>query len=503
MGALLEVFTAGYVALAGITGFFLVFLGFLVVISDYIDGWRSRRALGDIPIVDEGSNLSPILRWNLQPFDAETEFTRAYYKYSKNGKPFAARVQHGGYAIALPPSACRQVRATGHEQLSFLDALAEGYQGPYSLCLPNGIPNRDKPESTELNTLKSVFAAISALATALILGPDCPAALVSEITAGATAYNEVMMQCRILRAQYPRILKPLVWRFSRTARELRVILSHLKARLAPEIKRRIANLEVHSTGENQAESAGSFSLLDILIQTTFKNRHLPSTPAENDKWADLLCQQALLYHFKLARAPGTSVTFMLYRVMNHPEYAPMLRNEMIAALKRSGDNWTVDILQRAPKLESFNKETFRMHDISNFVGLRVATHPVDLKSVSPPLHLKPGTMIMTPSRTVHYDAEHYVDPLTFNGLRFYDAASNTCTPRVFTTSPTYLSFSHGTGSCPARNFATQIARMLFIRLLMGYEFELANEEMPAYGLMDGAAHFPNPEVRMRVRVREK
>ncbi|KAL4979594.1 cytochrome P450 [Aspergillus desertorum] len=312
-----------------------------------------------------------------------------------------------------------------------------------------------------------------------------------------------MIQCRILRAQYPKILKPLVWRFSRTARELRAILSRLKARLVPEIKRRIANLEAHSTSENQAESAGSFSLLDILIQTSFKNRHLPSTPVENDKWADLLCQQALLYHFKLSRAPGTSVTFMLYRVMNHPEYATMLRDEMIAALKPSGGNWTADILQRAPKLESFNKETFRMHDISNFVGLRVAMRPVDLRSVSPPLHLKPGTMIMTPSRTVHYDAEHYVDPLTFNGLRFYDATSNTCTPRVFTTSPTYLPFSHGTGSCPARNFATQIARMLFIRLLMGYEFELANEEMPAYGLMDGAAYFPNPEVRMRVRVRGK
>lgn len=63
---------------AALKGVALVFVfGLLVVVSDYLDGWRQKRALNGIPIIDEGSYMRPRLRW--KTFDAEKEYTRAYH----------------------------------------------------------------------------------------------------------------------------------------------------------------------------------------------------------------------------------------------------------------------------------------------------------------------------------------------------------------------------------------------------------------------------------------
>ncbi|RDW65921.1 cytochrome P450 [Aspergillus mulundensis] len=520
-----------FLALGGALALFL-----LVVVSDYIDGWRRRRALGHIPIVDEGSNLSPALRWRSCPFDAEAAFSHAYNVHSKQGRPFAARVQDGRYAIALPPSALKEARAIGHEQLSFLDALSlfadlylymdvtsrvqietvhavnreasltQFYQLLAVESTKHLAPVFDPPkghDSTELAVLESVTAASSAIATSLLLGPGCPADLLVEVTAGAIIYNVSMLQLRLLRAQSPRPVKPLVWYFSRTARRLRLVLAGLKARLIPEIKQRLA---IAMSADNNLDSS-SFSLLNALILTTLAKQAHPTTPAEHHRVADLLCQQSLLYHFELARPTGTIVTHMLYQAMRSPEQADMLHAEVKAALKHcedAGDTIHRHLLQHTPKLESFTREIFRMYDVSVFAGFRLTLTPqgITLTSLSPPLHLPQGTMIMTPSRAAHYDAAHYANPDTFDPLRFYDTATNTCAPRITTTSPAFLAFSHGKGSCPGRFMATAITRMLFARLLMAYRFEFVGGNTGETLVMDGAAAFPDPRVRMRVWVRE-
>jgi hypothetical protein len=69
--------------------------------------------------------MSRLLRWNSRPLDPEKEYRNAYEKYSKNGIPYAARIQHDDYAIVLPPSPAKEWRAMGHEQLSVLHALSE------------------------------------------------------------------------------------------------------------------------------------------------------------------------------------------------------------------------------------------------------------------------------------------------------------------------------------------------------------------------------------------
>ncbi|KAL3459998.1 cytochrome P450 [Aspergillus heterothallicus] len=519
------VYPAAILTLIGIS-----FIALAVVLSDFLDGWRKRRALGGIPIIDEGSYMSRRLRWNVRPFNPETALADAYNKYSKAGKPFAARIQNDEYAIALPPSSCKEWRVLGYEKLSFLHALSEfadlglhmdvtgrtpieavhscnneptlrAFQEYLSTVTDGHLPMVFDPplpkEWIELNTMKGVFSVTSAIATSLLLGTNTPNA--SSITAAAMAYNDAMMETRRLRIEYPWILRRLVWHFAPACRVLRYHRNNLHKLLTVEVTTRIREARF---GKEPAFQRRPFSLIDVLIEASFKNNSLDreTRGGNEDQAVYLLVQQICLLHFELARPTGMNVILMLYAIMNHREYIKPLRDEMTEALQLFGGKWSFDILKNAPKLESFARETFRMHEISVFVGFRRVMQPLHLKSIN--LSLKPGTLIMTPCRAVHNDPDNYTDPQTFDGYRFYNATSNSCAPRVTTTSPTFLSFSHGTVSCPGRNLATQITRILFIQILLRYDVKLAHEKMPPYGFHDGAIFFPNPGVTMRVKRKE-
>ncbi|KAL4861376.1 hypothetical protein BDV12DRAFT_208060 [Aspergillus spectabilis] len=538
LSQLVPVYSAAILTSIGISSLLLA-----IVLSDYIDGWRRRRALRGIPIVDEGSCMSRRLRWTARGFDAGKELANAYNKYSKAGKPFAARIQNDKYAIALPPSSFKEWRVLGHEKLSFLHALSEFadlalhmdvtgrtpieavhscnneptlkvFQEFLSAEVDSNLPlvldpprpahrgfeaKENPPKWMELNTMQGIFSVTSAIATSLLLGNNPPNA--ASITAAAMAYNDAMMETRRLRTEYPWTLRRLIWHLAPACRMLRSHRSRLHRLLTIEVTKRIHEAR-SGFGEETVPQRRPFSLMDVLIEASFRNNSLDRAKRSQDEEqvVDLLVQQISLLHFELARPTGMNVILMLYAIVNHPEYLKPLRDEMTEALQLSGGKWSFDMLKSAPKLESFARETFRMHEISVFVGFRRVMQPLHLKSIN--LSLQPGTLIMTPCRAVHYDPDNYADPETFNGYRFYNPRTNSCAPRVTTTSSTFLSFSHGTVSCPGRNLATQITRILFIQLLLRYDVELAHERMPPYGFHDGAIFFPNPGVRVRVKRRE-
>ncbi|GAB1199385.1 hypothetical protein APSETT444_008732 [Aspergillus pseudonomiae] len=346
----------------------VVLFALIVLTSDYVDGWLRRRALGDIPFVDEGSNMSARLRWYSLRFDAEKEYAKAYKQ-----------------AMSM--------------------------------------------------------------------------------------YNATVMPSCYERTSYPRVLRPFVWRLSPPCRAMKSHFSKAKMRLMPEIKRRI---DIARPNKGRIGNDGPASLLDGLIETAFEKGILNRSGNRQDdgQQVDLLAEEIILYHFELSSPIAFFVIFKLYAVINHMEYLAPLREEVSEAVKQSGGRLTLDTLKHAPKLESFSRETCR-------------------------------TIIMSPGRDVHLDPDHYENPTTFDGYRFYDASRGICTPHISTTSPTFLTFSHGISACPARVLATQISRTIFIMFLLKYDVELAHEEMPAYGITNGPVYLPNPSIMMRVRLRQK
>ncbi|GIK03424.1 hypothetical protein Aspvir_007493 [Aspergillus viridinutans] len=504
----------------------VLLFGLTVVASDYLDGWRQRRALRGIPIVDEGSYMRPQLRW--KRFDAEKEYARAYQQYSKAGKPYATRIQNDDYAIVLPLNSSKEWRSLPHDQLSFLHALAEfadmnmycdvtdrtpieavhncnnaeslnhlnkllARETDKVLPLIFGQPTGNKWKA--LNTFQTILSLCSTVTMTLLLGPDI--APDPALLHHAMSFGEAIMSSCYRRTGYPRILRPFVWRFSPVCRNLRTSLSIVRAKLVPEVVRRIAA----ARAADKTKDVRPSSLLDALVAAAFDNGSLSRDGkcANDAAQAQLLADDLLFYHFELSNPTAFNIIFQVYAIMNHREYMAPLREEALHALKLTDGDWTVETLKHTPKLESFAKEAFRLYDISPFVSFRRVMKNVTLNSIG--LSLRPSTIVLSPCRNVHLDPEFYEDPTTFNGYRFYDSSRGTCSPRVTTTSPTFLTFSHGAGTCPARVLATQICRTIFIKFLLQYDVELAHKETPPYGYTNGPVYLPNPSVTMRVRPR--
>ncbi|KNG87151.1 cytochrome P450 monooxygenase [Aspergillus nomiae NRRL 13137] len=433
----------------------------IVLTSDYVDGWLRRRALGDIPFVDEGSNMSARLRWYSLRFDAEKEYAKAYKQYSKAGKPYATRVQsndHGRFHGAM------------------VNAIDK--------TLPLTIDNPTTGEWKQLNVFNTIVTLCSTVVMSVLLGQEF--CMDISLIQAMSMYNATVMPSCYERTSYPRVLRPFVWRLSPPCRAMKSHFSKAKMRLMPEIKRRI---DIARPNKGRIGNDGPASLLDGLIETAFEKGILnrSGNRQDDDQQVDLLAEEIILYHFELSSPIAFFVIFKLYAIIDHMEYLAPLREELHLPF--------IDLLCPIHHI------TTDVETRSLVTSFRRVMKPVHLESIN--LSLNPGTIIMSPGRDVHLDPDHYENPTTFDGYRFYDASRGTCTPHISTTSPTFLTFSHGISACPARVLATQISRTIFIMFLLKYDVELAHEEMPAYGITNGPVYLPNPLIMMRVRPRQK
>jgi cytochrome P450 len=88
------------------------------------------------------------------------------------------------------------------------------------------------------------------------------------------------------------------------------------------------------------------------------------------------------------------------------------------------------------------------------------------------MNIPAGVNLCVPAKYIHRDPDFYPDPTTFDGFRFYDAATNNVTVRATTATDTYLSFSHGTGLCPGRTFGVHVVQVLCAIFIMEYDVKL-------------------------------
>lgn len=128
--------------------------------------------------------------------------------------------------------------------------------------------------------------------------------------------------------------------------------------------------------------------------------------------------------------------------------------------------------------------------------------PLKLDSVG--LSLQPGALISLPTRFIHTDPDIYPDPMKFDGYRFYDAASNSCTPQMLTASDTFLAFGQGSALCPGRAIGIIPAQIVFAKMLLSYDLKFAGQrkEFPPNTFVNGN-NILDHTVRMFVRRRQK
>uniref|UniRef100_A0A0D2Y3V0 Ent-kaurene oxidase n=1 Tax=Fusarium oxysporum (strain Fo5176) TaxID=660025 RepID=A0A0D2Y3V0_FUSOF len=195
-----------------------------------------------------------------------------------------------------------------------------------------------------------------------------------------------------------------------------------------------------------------------------------------------------LLHQMTLIAVGTVTTFSsttqaIYDLVAHPEYIPILREEVESVPRDPNGNFTKDSTVAMNKLDSFLKESQRF----NSPDLTIA----DMK-LPDGTFVPKGTKLEINTCSIHKDHELYGNPELFDGLRFHKwrKAPGKGKKYMYSSSGTDdLSWGFGRHACPGRYLSAINIKLIMAELLMNYDIKLP----------DGCSPEPDFEILLKDR----
>jgi cytochrome P450 len=201
-----------------------------------------------------------------------------------------------------------------------------------------------------------------------------------------------------------------------------------------------------------------------------------------------------------------------------PEYWKPLRDEVEEALSEEG--WTKTALDRMSKVDSFIKESQRLHPAAicksfltcNPTRCSLSTSLVLLNrkvlddfTFSDGAKIPAGTNLSVSVTNTHLNPDNYENPSEFDGFRFCkmkDKESGEAVKKfdMVATSSQFLTFGHGRHACPGRFFATAELKMMFAYILITYDLKVANGVRPPDVFLMHTC-LPNPDAEILFRRR--
>ncbi|KAI5856521.1 cytochrome P450 [Tricharina praecox] len=178
----------------------------------------------------------------------------------------------------------------------------------------------------------------------------------------------------------------------------------------------------------------------------------------------------LFLGFAAVHTTSITMTHLVYDLCTYSEYVDMLREELYEVLGNGEFNVKSDV-QKLKKMDSFMKESQRLHPIQDAAMQRTAARDIEL---SDGLKIYAGDRLQVASRSVLRDPSIYSDPETFDGLRFLKMRQEPGQEnghQFVTSSETFFAFGHGTHVCPGRFFAGNQIKIILSHLLMRYDFK--------------------------------
>ncbi|KAF5530134.1 ent-kaurene oxidase [Fusarium napiforme] len=283
------------------------------------------------------------------------------------------------------------------------------------------------------------------------------ASLDEEWLAASTGYVLACFDCiRALKQWHP-YLRPLVYRFipERAA---------IKDQWAKGRKRVMASMrERQEKGGNLEDPP---TMLDHL--SNGRNEHI-----RDDVELQLLHQMTLI-------AVGTVTTFSsttqaIYDLVAHPEYIPVLREEVESVPRDRDGNFTKESTVAMDKLDSFLKESQRFNspDLTTFQRAAIADMTLPDGTFVPK-----GTKLEINTCSIHKDHQLYENPEEFDGLRFHKwrKAPGKEKKYMYSSSGTDdLSWGFGRHACPGRYLSAINIKLIMAELLMNYDIKLPED----------------------------
>lgn len=188
----------------------------------------------------------------------------------------------------------------------------------------------------------------------------------------------------------------------------------------------------------------------------------------------MIATQLLFVNFGGIHTTAAAVGHLFYELGLRPEYIEPLKKEIEEKVAEHG--WTKEGLDAMWKLDSFLRETQRLHPLSTAGLWRYARKDF---TFSDGFHVPAGTWISAVSETLNKDDKHYANGTTFDGFRFA-RARETEGDKVKLTTTGILNMGFGTGShaCPGRFMAALELKLIVSHLVLNYEIRLEQGTRP-------------------------
>ncbi|OHW97458.1 cytochrome p450 [Colletotrichum incanum] len=193
------------------------------------------------------------------------------------------------------------------------------------------------------------------------------------------------------------------------------------------------------------------------------------------------------------------ITQIMLDLAKYPDYFEPLRKEITDVIRTDG--WSRMGLYKMRLLDSFCKETQRLHPLGIVAMHREITKPVTLSNG---LELPEGSRIAVSCHRMR-DSSVYLDPNRFDGHRYLRmreslGAGNDGAAHFVSTSPEHLGFGHGQHACPGRFFAANEVKIVLCHLLLKYDWRLAAEAQPK-SINFGFTIEVDPKAKIEIRRR--
>jgi cytochrome P450 len=281
----------------------------------------------------------------------------------------------------------------------------------------------------------------------------------------------------------PAIIRPIMYWFNPHCTRLRAQVRDARKLIMPEVEKRKARAQkALEAGLKPPKTADSIGWMYEIA----RGRDVDYVAAQ------------LSLAVAAIHTTTEATTQALIDVSRNPEIVGPLREEIISVVSENG--WTKASLQKLRLMDSFLKESQRFTPMGEVSMNRYVEREFELSD---------GTVIPKGSR--FFVAGAYTDPAVYENPEKFDAfrfARKRMEPGQtnawghVTTSASHMGFGHGQHACPGRFFASNEIKVALCHLLLKYDFELLDGEVPLAYKFEGS-NSVSIESKIRIRRRKE
>lgn len=196
-----------------------------------------------------------------------------------------------------------------------------------------------------------------------------------------------------------------------------------------------------------------------------KKRSPPHISKNLPLQAEIQCQLAVA----AIHTTSMSLTHVLYDLLEHPEYIPILRAECEEVLARNGGQYGRSTMDQLHKVDSFVKESQRFNPAGFTTFKRMVMEDLTLSDGK---FLPKGTVLEVDGWLQYHDETLYPNADRFDGSRFERLRQKDHGSHMFYTSNAdYVQWGMGKHACPGRFFASNEIKSILSKILLKYDSE--------------------------------